>query len=71
VHIKGTPKERGRQYGTLVAQEIDDFITVLKVYLQQNTNKDWSFFRQAAEDIFLPKLEEEYLDEIVIWGSNL
>ena len=64
VHIEGTPSERGYQYGSLVAQEIDDFITVLKVYLEQNTNKDWNFFREAAEEIFLPKLEAEYLQEI-------
>jgi hypothetical protein len=37
---------------------------VLKVYLQHNTKKDWSFFRQAAVEIFLPKLEAEYLEEI-------
>ena len=34
VHIEGTPSERGYQYGSLVAQEIDDFITVIKVYLE-------------------------------------
>jgi len=64
VHIEGTPRERGYQYGTLVAQEIDDFITVLKVYLEHNTKKDWNFFREAAKTIFLPKLETEYLEEI-------
>ena len=64
VHIEGAPRERGYQYGSLVAQEIDDFITVLKVYLQQNTKKDWNFFREAAKTIFLPKLETEYLQEI-------
>jgi hypothetical protein len=64
VHIEGAPRDRGYQYGSLVAPEIDDFITVLKIYLQHNTEKDWSFFRQAAEEIFLPKLETEYLEEI-------
>jgi len=47
-----------------VAPEIDDFITTLKVYLQQNTTKDWEFYRQAAKEIFLPKLEREYLQEL-------
>ena len=64
VHIEGAPRERGFQYGSLVAQEIDDFITVLKVYLLHNTKKEWDFYRQAAETIFLPKLEAEYLQEI-------
>jgi hypothetical protein len=64
VHIEGEPWTRGYQYGFLVAPEIDDFITTLKVYLQQNTTKDWEFYRQAAKDIFLPKLEREYLREL-------
>ena len=64
VHIEGPPRERGHQYGSLVAKEIDDFITVLKVYLQHNTKKDWAFYRKAAKEIFLPKLEAEYLEEI-------
>jgi hypothetical protein len=49
VHIEGAPRERGYQYGSLVATEIDDFISVLKVYLEHNTKKDWPFFRQAGE----------------------
>jgi hypothetical protein len=36
----------------------------LQVYLQQNTGKDWSFYRHAAEMIFLDKLDDEYLAEI-------
>jgi len=64
VHIQGKPQKRGFQYGFLVAPEIDDFITTLKVYLQQNTTKDWQFYRQAAEQIFLPKVTGEYLHEL-------
>src|SRR5262249_20368343 len=64
VHIKGKPYKRGYQYGFLVAPEVNDFITTLKVYLQQNTTKDWQFYRQAAAKIFLPKLNEEYLQEL-------
>ena len=30
VHIEGAPRNRGYQYGTLVADEIADFITVLR-----------------------------------------
>jgi len=64
VHIEGSPRERGYQYGSLLAPEIDDFITVLKVYLEHNTKKDWNFFRESAKTIFLPKLETEYLEEM-------
>ncbi len=64
VHIEGSPHDRGVQYGSLVAAEIDDFITTLQVYLQQNTGKDWAFYREAALKIFVPKLEREYMEEI-------
>jgi Phospholipase B len=64
VHIEGDPRDRGYQHGVLLAPEIDDFITTLKVYLLQNTTKDWQFYREAAREIFLPKLEPEYLQEL-------
>ena len=64
VHIAGPPRARGFQYGFLVAPEIDDFISTLKVYLLQNTTKDWQFYREAARQIFLPKLEPEYRQEL-------
>lgn len=64
VHIEGEPGTRGYQYGYLLSDEIDDFITVLSFYLKQETEEDWSFYRNAAETIFLPKLETEYLEEL-------
>jgi len=64
VHIEGDPDTRGFQYGYLLAPEMDDFITVLKLYLKQTTKEDWDFYREAAEKIFLPKLEQEYIQEL-------
>ncbi|MCD4783735.1 MAG: peptidase C45 [Candidatus Eremiobacteraeota bacterium] len=64
LHIEGEPRTRGFQHGYLLSSEIDDFISVLKVYLKQTTKEDWSFYRETSENIFLPKIEKEYLDEM-------
>lgn len=64
VHIQGSPRKRGEQHGYLLAPEIDDFITVLKVYLKENTGKEWDFFRDAVEDFMVEKIEREYQQEI-------
>jgi len=64
VHIHGEPGDRGFQYGYLMAPEIDGFIQFMKVYLQKNTGKDWSFFRDEANQLFKSKLEPEYRREI-------
>lgn len=63
LHIAGLPHERGVQHGSLLAPEIDDFITTVKAYVQHYTEKDWAFFRQTAATIFLPKMEQEYIQE--------
>ncbi|MFI5396828.1 MAG: C45 family autoproteolytic acyltransferase/hydrolase [Candidatus Binatia bacterium] len=62
--IAGSPHERGSQYGSLLASEIDDFVTTVKAYVQHYTDKDWTFFRQTAETLFLPKMEPEYVQEM-------
>ena len=64
VHLEGEPAERGLQYGVLMAPEINEFISVLKVYLKENTGKEWSFFRHAVQSFMMDKLGEEYLAEI-------
>ena len=64
VHIHGEPGDRGFQYGYLMAPEIDGFVQFMKVYLQQETGKDWSFFRDEASSLFQSKLEPEYRKEI-------
>lgn len=64
LHIHGEPGDRGLQYGYLMASEIDGFIQFMKVYLQQETGKDWSYFREEASRLFSPKLEPEYRKEL-------
>ena len=73
VHIEGEPAERGLQYGVLMAPEINEFISVLKVYLKENTGKDWDFFRDAAQSFMMDKLGQEYQAEIagIVGGMRL
>jgi hypothetical protein len=63
LHIAGSPHERGVQHGSLLAPEIDEFITTVKAYVEHYTDKDWAFFRQTAATIFMPKMEQEYIQE--------
>ena len=64
IHLEGTPDEIGYQHGYLLADEINDLIETLSYYLQYSTNRDWKFFRSAAERFFWPKLDAEYQREI-------
>ena len=65
VHLEGTPAEIGFQHGYLLAPEIDDVLRMYAYYINGSVKKDWSFFREAAERLFWPKLEKEYQDEIL------
>ncbi len=65
VHLEGTPNQIGFQHGYLLAPEIDDCLKMFAYYFEKgSTQKDWKFFREAAERIFWPKLEKEYQEEI-------
>jgi len=64
LHLEGTPREIGRQHGTLLAPEIDDALRMIAHFLAGSTKEPWSFYRQAAERMFWPKLDAEYQEEI-------
>jgi len=64
VHLEGSPREIGFQHGWHLAPEIDDALRMFSFYLASSTNKNWAFYREAAQRLFWPKLEQEYKDEI-------
>ena len=64
VRLAGTPAEIGFQHGAALAHEIDGLLKTVKVLMTHGSNKDWSFFHQAAEQVLWPKIEQEYRDEI-------
>ena len=72
VHLTGTPAAIGFQHGYLLASEIEDGLNVQKLELAHDTNKDWQFFRAAAQDMMWPHIEEEYREELqgIADGAN-
>ena len=64
LHLEGSPDEIGYQHGWLLAREIEDALRVFKTYLQRVTAHDWSFYRNAAREMFWKKIGDEYQREI-------
>jgi len=72
VHLEGAPQNIGYQHGYLLSAEIADLLRVLKPVLQHTTNKDWNFYRKAAEEILWPGIDAEYRAEIdgIVAGAS-
>jgi len=65
VHVEGEPYERGFQYGSLVAEEIAEYVR--KLGIQENPKDGpgaWAEMRFFADAVFLRKYDEEYLLEM-------
>ncbi len=65
VHVEGEPYARGVQYGTLVAEEIAEYVR--KLGIQENPKDGpgaWAEMRFFADAVFLRKYDEEYLLEM-------
>jgi len=64
LHLEGDARERGIQHGTLAAHELEEALRVVKFRLFWDTGHEWSEFVQVAEDLFVPRADAEWLDEI-------
>src|SRR5579871_2806198 len=64
VHLQGTPHQVGFQNGYLLATEIEDYLKVVQLEAKHDYKKDWSFFRDAAEKMMWPHIEQEYREEL-------
>ncbi len=64
VHLHGSPEQVGFQHGYLLAREIEDNVRVYQVEVPHNIQRDWSFFREAAEKVLWPNVEPEYQQEL-------
>ena len=64
VHLQGTPHEIGFQNGYLLASEIDDMLKVVILEAEHDYKKPWSFFRDAAQNMMWPHIEQEYREEL-------
>jgi hypothetical protein len=64
VHLQGTPGEIGFQHGYLLAPEIADALKVTIFEQTRDNKKDWQFFRNAAQNMMWPHIEQEYREEL-------
>jgi len=64
VHLQGSPSQIGFQHGYLLSAEIEDFLRVERVSLPHDSGRDWAFFREAAQTVFLPHIEAQYREEL-------
>jgi hypothetical protein len=64
VHLEGTPSQIGYQHGYRLAGETGDLLRVLKPFLQETSKRDWAFYRDVAEKILWPGIDEEYRAEL-------
>ena len=64
VHLQGTPHQIGFQNGYLLAPEIEDILKVTMLEQTHDSKKDWQFFRNAAQNMMWPHIEQEYREEL-------
>jgi hypothetical protein len=65
VHIEGEPYERGYQYGSLMPDEIVEYMRKLAIRRElENPEAGWDSIRFEADSLFLRKYDEEYLTEM-------
>src|SRR5262249_34851196 len=64
VHLEGSPSEIGFQHGYLLAPEIADGFKEVQFLETHETKRDWSFFRDAAQNVLWPHIEAEYREEL-------
>jgi Phospholipase B len=64
VHLEGNPRDIGFQHGWLLAPEIADARKAIALLVTHDSDKDWQFYRDAAEKMLWPKIEAEYREEM-------
>ncbi len=64
LHIEGGARERGFQYGYLLAKEIHEAVRVLGVSWQYKSGMDWQWYVDRAGEILTPKVDSENTAEI-------
>jgi hypothetical protein len=65
VHVEGAPYARGRQFGTLVADEIAAYVRKLSIRRDaKDPAHGWSTLRTLADALMLRRYEPEFLEEM-------
>ncbi|HLY41583.1 MAG TPA: C45 family peptidase [Terracidiphilus sp.] len=64
VHLEGTPERIGFQHGYLLAPEIEDAFHAAQLDNTHSTGRPWLFFRDTAKNIYWPRIEAQYREEL-------
>src|SRR2546426_1149352 len=64
VHLEGKPSEIGFQHGYWLAPEIQRTFRNAALLATRDANRPWSFFRETAEKVLWPHIEQEYREEL-------
>ncbi len=64
VHLEGTPNEIGYQHGYFLADRIMDGIERIRIWSDGALKRDWKFFRESADRLYIPKIPDEQIAEI-------
>lgn len=64
LHTEGEPFGRGLQHGYLLANEIVEVLRTIKFLCRIEAGRDFKFFAQAAQRMFIPKAGKEYMEEL-------
>jgi hypothetical protein len=64
IHIEGSPIERGKQAGYLLAKEYQRAIKAYKDFTYQTTGMNYEFFVEIGAKLHRFKIPQEYLDEM-------
>ena len=64
VHIEGTPRERGYQYGYLLAKEIEQGIKATRTDWEYESGTKWNWLLKKSAAMFTRKIDQESLAEL-------
>jgi hypothetical protein len=59
INLEGTPFEIGYGHGFLLANEIVEAVRLSKAYAENVYKRPWTFFRETADELYLPKMPED------------
>ncbi len=64
VHLDGTPHQIGFEHGYLLAPEIEDALTAVRLDNTHRTGRKWQFFRSTGQNVYWPHIETQYREEL-------
>ncbi len=64
VHLQGDPATIGYQHGYLLRPEIEDSKRAIELSTTHGVNHSWKELRAVADQLFVPKLTDEYRQEL-------